>query len=215
MRGAATIRFTLHAPHRVVLDFDQPRDHLLSVKIGDKPVDATFAGGHWSVPVEATKAGENVISIDFLAGDEALNRNDDFLYTLFVPARAHLAFPCFDQPDLKARYSLTLDVPAGWQVVANGAEQERRRCPSAGVNSSFRRNAADTHLSVRFRGRQIQRGDRRAQRPHVPHVSSRDRRAQSGAQPRPAIFDLHAQARWPGWKTTPASRTRGASSISF
>ena len=27
------------------------------------------------------------------------------------PPRAHLAFPCFDQPDLKARYRLSLEVP--------------------------------------------------------------------------------------------------------
>ncbi len=63
-------------------------------------------------------------AIDFIAGDEALNRNDDFLYTLFVPARAHLAFPCFDQPDLKARYKLALEIPPDWRAVANGAETE-------------------------------------------------------------------------------------------
>ena len=77
------------------------------------------------VPAEATRAGENTIAIEFTAGDEALNRNDDFLYTLFVPARAHLTFPCFDQPDIKARYTLSLDVPAEWATVANAAEQTR------------------------------------------------------------------------------------------
>ena len=41
------------------------------------------------------------------AGDASLNRNPDFLYALFVPARAHLAIPVFDQPDLKARWTLT------------------------------------------------------------------------------------------------------------
>ena len=34
-------------------------------------------------------------------------------------------FPCFDQPDLKARWSLALDVPAGWDTLANGAEATR------------------------------------------------------------------------------------------
>ena len=63
--------------------------------------------------------------MDFTAGDESLNRNDEFLYTLFVPARAQFAFPCFDQPDLKARYRLTLEVPADWQAIANGAETIR------------------------------------------------------------------------------------------
>ena len=43
------------------------------------------------------------------------------MYTLLVPADASQLFPCFDQPDLKARVRLTLTSPAGWSVVANGA----------------------------------------------------------------------------------------------
>ena len=81
-----------------------------------------FVNGHIVIPAKATRAGANRIEIEFIAGDDALNRNDEFLYTLFVPSRARLAFPCFDQPDLKARYRLTLSVPDGWQAVANGAE---------------------------------------------------------------------------------------------
>ena len=50
-------------------------------------------------------AQNTVAAIVFRAGDAPLNRNPEFLYSLFVPARAHLAFPCFDQPDLKARFS--------------------------------------------------------------------------------------------------------------
>ena len=47
-------------------------------------------------------------------GDEA------FYYTLVVPADAHRLFPCFDQPDLKASFALSLEVPQGWTAVANG-----------------------------------------------------------------------------------------------
>ena len=64
----------------------------------------------------------NELTVDFIAGDESLNRNDEFLYTLFVPARAQFAFPCFDQPDAQGALSLTLEVPSDWQAVANGAE---------------------------------------------------------------------------------------------
>src|SRR5205823_101520 len=71
------------------------------------------------------REGMNRVTIEFDAGDAPLNRNDDYLYTIFVPARAHEAFPCFDQPDLKARWSLTLDVPDGWETLANGAESSR------------------------------------------------------------------------------------------
>ncbi|MBR1538014.1 MAG: aminopeptidase, partial [Bacteroidales bacterium] len=43
----------------------------------------------------------------------------EFLYTLLVPDRARTLFPCFDQPDLKARYTLSLSVPENWTAVSN------------------------------------------------------------------------------------------------
>ena len=70
---------------------------------------------------DTLRAGENTIVIRFEAGDASLNRRDDLLYSLFVPARAREAFPCFDQPTLKARWSLTLDLPAAWTAVSNSA----------------------------------------------------------------------------------------------
>ncbi len=36
---------------------------------------------------------------------------------------ASLAFPCFDQPDLKARFTLEVTAPAAWTVIANTREQ--------------------------------------------------------------------------------------------
>ncbi|MEZ5990619.1 MAG: M1 family aminopeptidase [Planctomycetota bacterium] len=58
---------------------------------------------------------------------------EDYLYTLVVPADAHRLFPCFDQPDLKGRFTLELVTPAAWVAVANGErtaepeEQDGRR----------------------------------------------------------------------------------------
>jgi aminopeptidase N len=45
----------------------------------------------------------------------------EYIYTLFVPMDAGLASPCFDQPDLKGRFKLTLHVPAEWTVISNTA----------------------------------------------------------------------------------------------
>jgi len=125
IRGAETIRFQLTAPKAIVLDFEQSRDRVLAVRSAGRPVEFTLAGGHLILPAAAVQSGDNDIAIDFIAGDQPLNRNDQYLYTLFVPARAHLTFPCFDQPSLKARYKLALEVPNGWEVVANGAEENR------------------------------------------------------------------------------------------
>jgi aminopeptidase N len=47
-----------------------------------------------------------------------------YLYSLFVPADASSAFPCFDQPDLKARFSLALQMPAKWRAVSNAPALE-------------------------------------------------------------------------------------------
>ncbi|EYF04301.1 aminopeptidase N [Chondromyces apiculatus] len=44
---------------------------------------------------------------------------ETYLFTDFEPYSAHRLFPCFDQPDLKATYRLTVTAPAGWEVVSN------------------------------------------------------------------------------------------------
>lgn len=44
-----------------------------------------------------------------------------YLYSQFETADAKRVFPCFDQPDLKARFTFTVTAPDGWQVITNGA----------------------------------------------------------------------------------------------
>ena len=36
----------------------------------------------------------------------------EYVYTLFVPMDASMAFPCFDQPDIKGKFQLTIDAPS-------------------------------------------------------------------------------------------------------
>ncbi len=192
IRGSETVRFALRAPHRVVLDFAQPRDRVTAILSGDKPVEADFVAGHLIIPASATEAGENAIQIAFLAGDDSLNRNDDFLYTLFVPARAHFAWPCFDQPDLKARYSLTLDVPSGWQAVANGVELERA---TSGVTTTVRfaeTQPISTYLFAFAAGKfRVEIAERNGRTFRMFHRETDERKV---ARNRDAIFDLHARA---------------------
>ena len=42
-----------------------------------------------------------------------------YLYTNFEPFAAHHLFPCFDQPDIKAEFRLTVDAPHDWTVISN------------------------------------------------------------------------------------------------
>src|SRR5215203_2183225 len=127
VRGRALMRFTLaSAAEPLVLDYLPDRAGILrSVEANGAATTIRQVNGHIIVPAAALTTGENSLALDFNAGDGSLNRSDEFLYTIFVPARAHLAFPCFDQPDVKARWTLALDVPEGWQAIGNGAERDR------------------------------------------------------------------------------------------
>lgn len=44
----------------------------------------------------------------------------EYLYTDFQPNNAHHVVPCFDQPDLRARFKLNLQLPLSWEAAANG-----------------------------------------------------------------------------------------------
>ena len=44
-----------------------------------------------------------------------------YLYSQFETADAKRMFACFDQPDLKAVFDITVTAPAHWQVISNGA----------------------------------------------------------------------------------------------
>ena len=155
LSGRARIRLRLADDHQtapVVLDF---RDlttagrtidgSIAGLKVNGRFVtDHRLVNGHLLLPASHFQAGENEISVDFesvvaLAGRPLISFEDQadgsrFVYLLSVPMDASLAFPCFDQPDLKGSFTLSLTVPAGMAVISNSepcgeptAEDERVR----------------------------------------------------------------------------------------
>lgn len=89
------------------------------LRINDQSAPITHVHEHLQLPTALLHAGVNTVELRFVAADAALNRNSDFLYTLLVPDRARTLFPCFDQPNLKAVFTLSLTKPAGWKAIAN------------------------------------------------------------------------------------------------
>ncbi|AKQ45167.1 aminopeptidase [Rufibacter radiotolerans] len=121
IKGQETISFDLKdARADLQLDFKEKADHLVGLKVNGQPVAIDFRNEHLVLPTKALAKGKNQVEIDFIAGDLSLNRNQDYLYTLLVPDRARTVFPCFDQPDLKATFQLTLTIPKEWSAIANG-----------------------------------------------------------------------------------------------
>jgi aminopeptidase N len=104
--GHADVSFLLEKAEPVVLDFYQAEHE------------------HLVYPAEQMHAGRNTVHLDFQVNPLLLNHRGNLVYTLSVPDKARRLFPCFDQPDLKATYHLTLTLPAGWQALSNGAVQD-------------------------------------------------------------------------------------------
>lgn len=108
----------------LAMDFTGQAEGIKILTSDGKPVDAVISNEHIVLPPKVLRRGANRFRIEFRAGDMSLNRSSDYLYTLLVPDRARTAFPCFDQPDLKGRYRLRLEVPFGWAAVGNGQLEE-------------------------------------------------------------------------------------------
>ena len=123
--GTEELRFVLSKDGDVLLDFrgDNARD----LVINGQATPVVVENGHIVLP--ALHRGEIVLSLKFDApvgpSGKAITRYEDkddgseYFYTLFVPMDASAAFPCFDQPDLKGRFTLHVDAPAGSSVIAN------------------------------------------------------------------------------------------------
>ena len=106
----------------LVIDFVDATKRLDSVFVNGAKSTWSSSEDHVLIPAAMLEEGGNSITLAFEAGDAALNRSGDFLYTLFVPDRAHFSLPLIDQPNLKGSVAWTISAPSDWQVVTNGSE---------------------------------------------------------------------------------------------
>ena len=109
--------------NHLVLDFNEEKAHLKFIKVNGKNIDINHQKEHLIIDKKDLVLGKNTIVISFDAGELSLNRNEEFLYTLLVPDRASTLFPCFDQPDIKANYQLTITAPKEWKVLCGAFEE--------------------------------------------------------------------------------------------
>lgn len=122
LKLSATIKEVSNA---LILDFNEQKSNIKSVVVNTEKIEVHHENEHLIIAKEHLSKGANVIEIEFDAGEMSLNRNDEFLYTLLVPDRASTLFPCFDQPDIKANYTLTITAPKEWKVLCGAFEKEQ------------------------------------------------------------------------------------------
>lgn len=121
LKGNAEIQLSLKEKQPIIIDFRGEPSQVALVLLNGQPVPYQVKNEHILIPADRSVVGTNKVTVDFIPADQSLNRRDEFLYTLLVPDRARTAFPCFDQPDMKSLFTLTLEVPGDWQAVSNGA----------------------------------------------------------------------------------------------
>jgi aminopeptidase N len=131
LQGTARVEVTL--PRRVPeLVFDwrpSPGSRLSRIRVNGKAAAARRDHEHLIVPAKLLRPGKNRLTFSFespiaVSGSAVtryVDREDkaEYVYTLFVPSDASSVFPCFDQPDLKARFKLDLLLPRAWTAVGN------------------------------------------------------------------------------------------------
>ena len=178
--------------HPLQLDFKAPADHLHAVAVNGRPVPLDYRNEHLVLPASALRVGRNEVKIDFTAGDQSLNRSDDYLYTLLVPDRARTVFPVFDQPDLKATFALSLTTPAAWQAVANGPLRDSLRTGSSKTYRFAPSDSISTYLFSFAAGKFTRLRQVVGRRPmNFLHRETDSTKIRLSV---PAIFRLHGEA---------------------
>ena len=166
------------------VDFAADTSQVSSVEVDGRAAAHRLVNEHLAVsPESGFTKGSHEIAIRFTAGDAALNRSEDFLYTVFVPARARSDVSVLRPAGPEgARHADTRDPGR----LAGGGQRGRARAPPRrGTGGrSLRRDAAAPDLPLGICRRKALGRDRRAPGPHVPDVPPRNRREEGRAQPR-------------------------------
>ena len=127
-RSVTTVTFSALPGANTVIDI--AADTIRSATLNGLPIDVSAYDESTGVPL-AGLAEQNVVVVDadcrYSNTGEGLHRFVDpvdgevYLYSQFETADAKRMFACFDQPDLKATFDVTVTAPAHWQVISNGA----------------------------------------------------------------------------------------------
>jgi aminopeptidase N len=126
-----TVKFTAKKPGATFIDVVAAS--ITSATLNGSALDVSGFDGE---SLHLTPAlGANTLIVDAIANymntGEGLHRFVDpadsevYLYSQFETADARRMYACFDQPNLKATFGLTVDVPDHWEVISNNPAASR------------------------------------------------------------------------------------------
>ncbi|MGY1644225.1 aminopeptidase N [Geodermatophilus sp. SYSU D00703] len=125
--STTTVRFTCREPGAGTF-IDLVAETVRSATLNGTPLDVSTYTEEGGLPLPDLAADNTLVVVAdcrYSNSGEGLHRFVDpedghvYLYTHFEPADAKRVFTCFDQPDLKATYTVHVTAPSGWEVVSN------------------------------------------------------------------------------------------------
>ncbi|MEQ1875835.1 MAG: aminopeptidase N [Bdellovibrionia bacterium] len=142
--GKTAIAFTLtHKDHPLTIDFQDGK--VLKITVNGNPETVQYNGHFITLSPASLAEGANKVEIEYshayTSSGSGLYRFKDsedgryYLYTDFEPYDANLLFPSFDQPDLKAPYTVTVEAPSDWTVITNTRETEVTAAATEGMKT--------------------------------------------------------------------------------
>ena len=127
-RSTSTVVFNALAGADTVIDI--AADNIHSATLNGRELDVSGYDESDGIPLRGL-ADRNVVVVDadcrYSNTGEGLHRfvdpvdNETYLYSQFETADAKRLFACFDQPDLKATFTVQVTAPNHWNVISNGA----------------------------------------------------------------------------------------------
>jgi aminopeptidase N len=140
---------------------DIAADKIRAATLNGRDVDVSGYDESTGIPLVGL-AAHNVLIVDadcrYSNTGEGLHRFVDpvddevYLYSQFETADAKRMFACFDQPDLKATFDVTVTAPAHWEVVSNGALEGSRDDSTAKTHVFVQTPRMSTYLVALIAG---------------------------------------------------------------
>ena len=122
-----TVKFEATATGSTFIDLRA--DEITEARLNGVPVPLDAYNPTYGIALSGLEVAEYELKvtakISYSRTGEGLHRfvdpvdNNVYLYTQFETADAKRVFACFDQPDMKATYSLTFHTPSEWKVITN------------------------------------------------------------------------------------------------
>lgn len=148
--GRAQIHFDYRVtPRPLRIDFFQGRINRLTVN--GRKLEPRYNGSFLTLPPASLAKGKNRVLIrfrrDFSRDGRGFVRFEDpedkrvYTFTDLEPYKANRVFPCFDQPDLRASYTMRVTAPETWHVVTSVRERSIKELPGGFKVWEFPRSA--------------------------------------------------------------------------